>query len=118
MAKNTLDDAIAGLKDLAKEVKRYCERLINNAKFDRTAVGTIVKVLDDHSGYVVAAFGKEYTIASNALFQVNDGATSCCFIVWRHRYLSSKRSAPRTKPTLNTVLLSLQCNTRAPKAKS
>jgi hypothetical protein len=72
MAKNTLDDAIAGLKDLAKEVKRYCERLINNAKFDRTAVGTIVKVLDDHSGYVVAAFGKEYTIASNALFQVND----------------------------------------------
>ena len=42
MAKNTLDDAIAGLKDLAKEVKRYCERLINNAKFDRTAVGTIV----------------------------------------------------------------------------
>ena len=72
MAKNTLDDAIAGLKDLAKEVKRYCERLISNAKFDRTAVGTIVKVLDDHSGYVVAAFGKEYTIASNALFQVND----------------------------------------------
>lgn len=72
MAKNTLDDAIAGLKDLAKEVKRYCERLINNAKFDRTAVGTIVKVPDDHSGYVVAAFGKEYTIASNALFQVND----------------------------------------------
>ena len=72
MAKNTLDDAIAGLKDLAKEVKRYCERLINNAKFDRTAVGAIVKVLDDHSGYVVAAFGKEYTIASNALFQVND----------------------------------------------
>ena len=72
MVKNTLDDAIAGLKDLAKEVKRYCERLINNAKFDRTAVGTIVKVLDDHSGYVVAAFGKEYTIASNALFQVND----------------------------------------------
>jgi hypothetical protein len=72
MAKNTLDDAIAGLKDLAKEVKRYCERLINNAKFDRTAVGTIVKILDDHSGYVVAAFGKEYTIASNALFQVND----------------------------------------------
>ncbi len=72
MAKNTLDDAIAGLKDLAKEVKRYCERLVNNAKFDRTAVGTIVKVLDDHSGYVVAAFGKEYTIASNALFQVND----------------------------------------------
>lgn len=72
MAKNTLDDAIAGLKDLAKEVKRYCERLINNAKFDRTTVGTIVKVLDDHSGYVVAAFGKEYTIASNALFQVND----------------------------------------------
>lgn len=72
MAKNTLDDAIAGLKDLAKEVKRYCERLIRNAKFDRTAVGTIVKVLDDHSGYVVAAFGKEYTIASNALFQVND----------------------------------------------
>lgn len=72
MAKNTLDDAIAGLKDLAKEVKRYCERLINNAKFDRTAVGTIVKVLDDHSGYVVAAFSKEYTIASNALFQVND----------------------------------------------
>ena len=71
MAKNTLDDAIAGLKDLAKEVKRYCERLISNAKFDRTAVGTIVKVLDDHSGYVVAAFGKEYTIASNALFQVN-----------------------------------------------
>lgn len=59
MAKNTLDDAIAGLKDLAKEVKRYCERLISNAKFDRTAVGTIVKVLDDHSGYVVAAFGKE-----------------------------------------------------------
>lgn len=72
MAKNTLDDAIAGLKDLAKEVKRYCERLISNAKFDRTAVGTIVKVLDDHSGYVVAAFGKAYTIASNALFQVND----------------------------------------------
>lgn len=72
MAKNTLDDAIAGLKDLAKEVKRYCERLISNAKFDRTAVGTVVKVLDDHSGYVVAAFGKEYTIASNALFQVND----------------------------------------------
>lgn len=72
MAKNTLDDAIAGLKDLAKEMKRYCERLISNAKFDRTAVGTIVKVLDDHSGYVVAAFGKEYTIASNALFQVND----------------------------------------------
>lgn len=72
MAKNTLDDAIAGLKDLAKEVKRYCERLISNAKFDRTAVGTIVKVLDDHSGYVVAAFGKEYTISSNALFQVND----------------------------------------------
>lgn len=72
MAKNTLDDAIAGLKDLAKEVKRYCKRLISNAKFDRTAVGTIVKVLDDHSGYVVAAFGKEYTIASNALFQVND----------------------------------------------
>ena len=72
MAKNTLDDAIAGLKDLAKEVKRYCERLISNAKFDRTAVGTIVKVLEDHSGYVVAAFGKEYTIASNALFQVND----------------------------------------------
>lgn len=72
MAKNILDDAIAGLKDLAKEVKRYCERLISNAKFDRTAVGTIVKVLDDHSGYVVAAFGKEYTIASNALFQVND----------------------------------------------
>lgn len=72
MAKNTLDDAIAGLKDLAKEVKRYCERLISNAKFDRTAVGTIVKMLDDHSGYVVAAFGKEYTIASNALFQVND----------------------------------------------
>nr|DAQ77849.1 MAG TPA: Putative tail protein [Caudoviricetes sp.] len=72
MAKNTLDDAIAGLKDLAKEVKRYCERLISNAKFDRTAVGTIVKVLDDHSGYVVAAFGKEYTIASNALFQMND----------------------------------------------
>lgn len=72
MAKNTLDDAIAGLKDLAKEVKRYCERLISNAKFDRTAVGTIVKVLDDHSGYVVTAFGKEYTIASNALFQVND----------------------------------------------
>ena len=72
MAMNTLDDAIAGLKDLAKEVKRYCERLISNAKFDRTAVGTIVKVLDDHSGYVVAAFGKEYTIASNALFQVND----------------------------------------------
>lgn len=72
MAKNTLDDAIAGLKDLAKEVKRYCERLISNAKFDRTTVGTIVKVLDDHSGYVVAAFGKEYTIASNALFQVND----------------------------------------------
>lgn len=53
-------------------MKRYCERLISNAKFDRTAVGTIVKVLDDHSGYVVAAFGKEYTIASNALFQVND----------------------------------------------
>lgn len=72
MAKNTLDDAIAGLKDLAKEVKRYCEKLIGSAKFDRTAVGTIVKVLDDHSGYVVAAFGKEYTIASNALFQVND----------------------------------------------
>ena len=72
MAKNTLDDAIAGLKDLAKEVKRYCERLMSTAKFDRTAVGTIVKVLDDHSGYVVAAFGKEYTIASNALFQVND----------------------------------------------
>ena len=72
MAKNTLDDAIAGLKDLAKEVKRYCEKLIGNAKFDRTAVGTVVKVLDDHSGYVVAAFGKEYTIASNALFQVND----------------------------------------------
>lgn len=72
MAKNTLDDAIAGLKDLAKEVKRYCEKLIGSAKFDRTAVGTVVKVLDDHSGYVVAAFGKEYTIASNALFQVND----------------------------------------------
>ena len=72
MAKNTLDDAIAGLKDLAKEVQRYCEQLISNDKFDRTAVGTIVKVLDDHSGYVVAAFGKEYTIASNALFQVND----------------------------------------------
>lgn len=72
MAKNTLDDAIAGLKDLAKEVKRYCEKLISSAKFDRTAVGTVVKVLDDHSGYVVAAFGKEYTIASNALFQVND----------------------------------------------
>lgn len=290
MAKNTLDDAIAGLKDLAKEVKRYCERLISNAKFDRTAVGTIVKVLDDHSGYVVAAFGKEYTIASNALFQVNDAvaviapqndfkrlyikpyeidrnllkqdkveedlkdyvnkvdklqeqvdgkveqyfynydptlenwpamswkddATKkahngdlfyntdskkgwqwtydeetktgswvevtdkdtldtleaaskaqdtgdgkrqvftadaskgehpeppydagdlwfngedilvctvartasdkfCCFIVWRHRCLSSKRSAPRTKPTLNTVLLSLQCNTRVPRAKN
>lgn len=57
MAKNTLDDAIAGLKDLAKEVKRYCEKLIGSAKFDRTAVGTVVKVLDDHSGYVGSYLG-------------------------------------------------------------
>lgn len=52
---------IDALKELAAQIHRGCQQLINRASYDRTSIGQVTAV-NGGGMYTVAAFGGTYTL--------------------------------------------------------
>lgn len=52
---------IDALRELAAQIRRGCQQLINRASYDRTSIGQVTAV-NGGGMYTVAAFGGTYTL--------------------------------------------------------
>ncbi len=54
-------EVVDAIKELAVQIHKGCERLINKASYDRTSIGQVTAV-NGGGLYTVAAFGGTYTL--------------------------------------------------------
>lgn len=62
-------EVVDAIKELAVQIHKGCERLINKASYDRTSIGQVTAV-NGGGLYTVAAFGGKYTLPYKSALSV------------------------------------------------
>lgn len=66
-------DGVNGMKALAVNIKEAAQKIVRDAEFDKTGIGTVTGVVD--GGYKVQAFGGEYIIYDSGGYGIGQTVT-------------------------------------------
>lgn len=66
-------DGVNGMKTLAVNIKEAAQKIVRDAEFDKTGIGTVTGVVD--GGYKVQAFGGEYIIYDSGGYGIGQTVT-------------------------------------------